>query len=104
MGDDMTSIGNVLKLIRAHRSISQGEMAERLGVTQNFLSQVEHGKKDVSATKLNEFAKNLGISKEIMIIASCDVPTELQGEDKKIFLDMKKSAMKIILLEHEQYA
>lgn len=97
----MSSIGNVLKLIRAHRAISQGEMAERLGVTQNFLSQVEHGKKVVSVTKINEFAQELGISKEILLIAGCDVPSELNDEDKQLFLEMKKSAMQIILLEHQ---
>ena len=100
----MSSIGSVLKLIRAHRDVSQGDMAKLLGVTQNFLSQVEHGKKDVSIGKLREFADKLGISNEILLIAGCDTPAELQGDDKKTFLDMKKSAMQIILLDNEQYA
>ena len=97
----MSSIGNILKLIRAHRAITQGEMAERLGITQNFLSQVEHGKKTVSATKVDEFAQKLGISKEILLSAGCDVPNEMTGKDKQLFLDMKKSAMQIILLDHQ---
>lgn len=100
----MSSIGSVLKLIRAHRDVSQGDMAKLLGVTQNFLSQVEHGKKDVSIGKLREFADKLGVSNEILLIAGCDTPAELQGDDKKTFLDMKKSAMQIILLDNEQYA
>ncbi len=95
----MSSIGNILKLIRAHRAISQGQMAERLGVTQNFLSQVEHGKKAVSVTKVDEFARKLGISKEILLIAGCDVPNEMTDKDKQLFLNMKKSAMQIILLD-----
>lgn len=100
----MSSIGNVLKLVRTHRSISQGEMAKLLGITQNFLSQVENGKRDVSISKLREFAEKLGISNEILLIAGCDVPLELYGEDKKTFLNMKKCAMKIILLDNKQYA
>ena len=100
----MSSIGNILKLIRTHRDISQGDMARLLGVTQNFLSQVENGKKDVSIGKLREFAEKLGISNEILIIAGCDTPNELHGNDKKNFLDMKKSAMQIILLDNKQYA
>lgn len=100
VGAHMSSIGNVLKLIRAHRAISQGAMAERLGVTQNFLSQVEHGKKAVSVTRLDEFAKKLGVSREILLVAGCDVPGEMQGKDKQLFLDMQKAAMQIILLEH----
>lgn len=100
----MSSIGNVLKLIRAHRDISQGDMAKLLGVTQNFLSQVENGKKDVSIGRLREFSEKLGISNEILLIAGCDTPSELQDDDKKTFLNMKKSAMQIILLDNKQYA
>lgn len=99
----MSSIGNVLKLIRTHRGVSQGEMATHLGITQNFLSQVENGKKDVSIGKLREFSEKLGISNEILLIAGCDTPAELDGDDKATFLNMKKSAMQIILLD-KQYA
>lgn len=99
MGTYMTSVGTVLKLIRVHRDVSQGDMAETLGVTQNFLSQLENGKKTVSATKLEDFAKCLGLSREILILASCDVPRELSDADKKEFLNMKKAAMQILLLE-----
>lgn len=95
----MSSIGKILKLIRAHRAISQGEMAEQLGVTQNFLSQVEHDKKSVSITKLEGFASKLGISKEILLLAGCDVPEELKEKDRQTFLEMQKSALQIILLE-----
>ncbi|QCC86807.1 XRE family transcriptional regulator [Desulfovibrio desulfuricans] len=95
----MSSVGAVLKLIRVHRGISQGDMAKMLGVTQNFLSQVENNKRDVSITKLRDFADKLGISNEILLIAGCDTPLELQDDDKKIFLNMKKNAMQIILLD-----
>ena len=94
----MSSIGNVLKLIRTHRNISQKEMANFLGVTQNFLSQVEHGKKSISIKKINEFSQKLGIPKDILIIAGCEIPGELNNDEKKNFLDMKKTAMQIILL------
>ena len=100
----MSSIGNILKLIRAHRDISQGDMAKLLGITQNFLSQVENGKKDVSIGKLREFAEKLGISNEILLIAGCDIPNELNDDDKKAFLNAKRSAMQIILLDNKQYA
>ena len=93
----MSSIGNVLKLIRAHRAISQGEMAERLGITQNFLSHVEHGKQSVSTTKIDDFAQKLGISKEILLIAGCDVPSEMTGSDKQLFFALQKSSLPIIL-------
>jgi len=100
----MSSIGKILKLIRVHRSIPQGEMANLLGVSQNFLSQVENEKKQPSITTLENFAKHLKISKDILFIAGCDIPCELDEREKLIFSDIKNSALKILLLNNKQYA
>lgn len=100
----MSSIGKILKLIRVHRSIPQGEMATLLGVSQNFLSQVENEKKQPSLTTLDNFAKLLKISKDILFIAGCEIPHELDEKDKLVFSDIKKSALKILLLDNKQYA
>ncbi|NMC49227.1 MAG: helix-turn-helix transcriptional regulator [Desulfovibrio sp.] len=99
-GNYMSSIGKLLKLIRVHRSIPQGEMANLLGVSQNFLSQVENEKKQPSLTTLVNFAQRLSISKDILFIAGCEVPPELSDKDKVIFSDMQKSALQILLLDN----
>ena len=101
----MMTIGHVLRLIRTHRKHSQAEMAQILGVTQNFLSQVENSKKTVSHATLKDFAYRLGISKEILTIAACDIPKEFHvDEDKQKFIDMQKFALQLILIEYVQSA
>jgi len=75
-----------------------------LGYRKIFLSQVENEKKQPSITTLENFAKHLKISKDILFIAGCDIPCELDEREKLIFSDIKNSALKILLLNNKQYA
>jgi len=44
------------------RGWSQEELADRCGVNRSYMSRVELGKSDVSATVLHKIARTLGIS------------------------------------------
>lgn len=90
-------MGTILRLLRTQKKISQANMASLLGVTQNFLSQLENDKKIMSHTTLERIANILGISKELLIIASCDIPPELPEKKKKHLEKMKASMLSYIL-------
>ena len=47
MRKDYTRFGEELRVLRTRRHQNQQEMAEVLGVTKNFLSMVEKGKKSI---------------------------------------------------------
>ena len=47
MKKDYTRFGEELRVLRTRRHQNQQEMAEVLGVTKNFLSMVEKGKKAI---------------------------------------------------------
>ena len=54
-------------LIRAHRTrhdLSQADLADKLGVTIGFISNVENGRKHLSLEKTLEIADKLKLSKE----------------------------------------
>lgn len=95
----MSSLGSLLRLMRAREGLQQSEMAEKLGITPNFLSQVENEKKNVSFSKLEEIACTLGFSKELLIIAASDVPKELNDTQKDYFLKMQKEILSLLLFE-----
>ena len=84
-------IGNILKLIRTNKSITQKEMAEKLKISQNYLSLIESNKKNPSNDKIAEFAKLFNISKEALFFVSSEVPTEFSLEDK---IEVSKIATK----------
>ena len=61
------SLGKTIKSIRLCDGFKQGEFAKLLGVTQSYLSDLEHDRKEVSAQKSAEFAKTLGQSEKQFI-------------------------------------
>jgi len=93
----MATVGTLLKMIRAKKNLSQGELADFLGITQNFLSQVENDKKTMSLTKIEDISKKLGFSKEIFMIACSDIPSELNEKEKVDFEKMQHHMIKYIL-------
>ena len=95
----MASVGSILKALRVAKNISQGEMAQKLEVSQNFLSLVENDKKTVSLTTLTNFAEKLNISKEFILIAASDIPPELTERQKKFFEKMQQSMLKYLTLK-----
>lgn len=93
----MSSIGDILRLYRAKFNISQIELAKRLDISVNFLSQVENNKKNVSFSKIDEISKNLGFSKELMILVSSNPPIELGEKQKRYFTLMQEHLINYIL-------
>lgn len=59
---DAAALGRAVQAIRAERGISQVELAERTGFMQSWISNVEHGRRNVSWSNVGRLAEGLGIS------------------------------------------
>jgi transcriptional regulator with XRE-family HTH domain len=55
------TLGNAIKLVRTASGIKQRVLAEKLGITSNYLSLVENGKREPSISFLNRLAKALSV-------------------------------------------
>ena len=66
MAGDLT-LGKALRAIRLSDEMSQGELAAMLEVTQSYLSDLEHDRKEVSPQKAVAFAEILGHSEKQFI-------------------------------------
>jgi len=51
-----------LKDVRESRNVSQEDVAQHIGVSQQFISRVEHGTKDMSFSLATEIADYLNVS------------------------------------------
>ena len=51
-----------LRLLRSERRLSQEALAEKVGLTQTYLSQVEGGRRNISIDNISALARSLGIS------------------------------------------
>jgi transcriptional regulator with XRE-family HTH domain len=55
------TLGHLLKLIRVSQNIPQHVLADALGVTPNYLSLIEHDKRDPSLRFLRRFRDHLQV-------------------------------------------
>jgi transcriptional regulator with XRE-family HTH domain len=92
-------IGQILKHIRINKGVSQKEMAEKLGISPNYLSLIESDKKEPSQDKIADFAEALNISKEALLLASTDAPSELNDKDRRDFTRLQKNIVSLLVFE-----
>ncbi|OBG23342.1 helix-turn-helix domain-containing protein [Mycobacterium sp. 852002-51057_SCH5723018] len=66
---DMASdIGSFIRDLRENAQVSVRQLAERSGVSNPYLSQVERGLRKPSADVLNQIAKALRVSAEVLYV------------------------------------
>lgn len=58
----MTDLGEVLTTARRARGLTQGELAEKVGVTQAALSRYENGLREPDEATLEQLANSLGVT------------------------------------------
>ncbi len=92
-------LGHVLKLIRTNWGMTQKDMADTLGISQNYLSLIESDKKTPSPEKILVFANSLKMSKDALTFISSEPPTELNGKNKKDYIRLQQNIISLLLFE-----
>jgi transcriptional regulator with XRE-family HTH domain len=59
---DAAALGRAVQAIRAEQGISQMQLAEATGFMQSWISNVEHGRRNVSWSNVGRLADGLGVS------------------------------------------
>lgn len=59
---DAAALGRAVQAIRTERGISQMQLAEATGFMQSWISNVEHGRRNVSWSNVGRLADGLGVS------------------------------------------
>jgi transcriptional regulator with XRE-family HTH domain len=57
----MAMLNEALKLARQFHRLNQSELAERMSVSKSYLSEIEHGHKNVTLDLLNRYSTALNI-------------------------------------------
>lgn len=73
------TLGKAIRSIRDGEGERQIDFARRLGVSKQFLCDLEHDRKIVSAKKAKQFAENLGYSSEQFIALALQDSLEHDG-------------------------
>ena len=60
MGVKLSRVGEKVKNIRADMGITQKQLAKKLGVAENFISEIESGRKVINQSLMDRLSKVLG--------------------------------------------
>jgi DNA-binding XRE family transcriptional regulator len=65
--DRLASGDNPVRVIREWRDMTQGELAVAVGISQNYLSEIETGRRKGPAELQKKFARALGVPMDLLI-------------------------------------
>lgn len=81
-------IGKAIKTLRDKKGFSQSELADRIGLTQTSLSQIETGAKNPSEKSLEKIAQALDSSVAFIKLASVDIETDVPEDQREVFNEL----------------
>jgi ribosome-binding protein aMBF1 (putative translation factor) len=65
--DRLTDGENAIRVIREWRGMIQGELAAAAGISQNYLSEIENGRRKGPAELQKKLARKLGVPLDLLI-------------------------------------
>lgn len=87
----MLTIGQIIKISRINKKISQDDLAKKLKVSKNYVSLVENGHKDPSINFLKRVANILKIPLILLIWEKFDLPKGNTKEEKDLISRMNRT-------------
>jgi len=88
-------LGNAIKKIRKEKGFTQSFLAERCGITQTYLSQIENNSKEPNISTVKKIAKSLDIPMPVLFFLSID--TEDITPEKQEAFEMIQSSVKSLI-------
>jgi transcriptional regulator with XRE-family HTH domain len=75
MGIEAQSLGLAIKEVRQIRKLTQKDVADKSGLTVNYLSLVENGARNIQTETLNAIAKALRVPTQWIVFLGGEVPS-----------------------------
>ncbi|RYE20826.1 MAG: XRE family transcriptional regulator [Sphingobacteriales bacterium] len=100
------NIGIAIKSIRRQIGITQHELADRCGISQTSLSQIENCVKRPSHRTIKSICEVLEVPESIVYILGMqdtDVPESRKGVYDMLFPSIKSMALQIVSAEHRAF-
>lgn len=89
------NIGKAIKLCRAHKNITQYQLAELAGISESYLSLIEQGKRDPNLKTVEKISGALKIPFSILVFLAAD-KDELEGINSNLAEKLSHTALKLM--------
>lgn len=100
------NIGYAIKSIRRQLGITQYDLADKCGISQTSLSQIENGIKRPSNRTIKKICQVLDLPESVIYIIGMqdtDVPVSRKDVYDMIFPSIRNLALQIVSNEHKQF-
>ena len=98
-------IGDVIASIRRKKRLDQKQMADELGISSSYLSQVENNTRNPSGKLLRQIADKLNIPVSVLLFEALEDSSFANEEDRQLFIKSKHlmdKMLDILLLSEEK--
>lgn len=85
----MGTLNEALRLVRVFHDLNQTKLAETLGISKSYLSEIESGKKPISMELLKKYSENFKIPASSLMLFSEEMENEKFSEKARFFLAKK---------------
>lgn len=83
-------LGNAIKHLRQQKGIKQNLLAEKSGITQTYLSQIENNLKEPNISTLKVISKNLNVPLPVLFFLAID-SDDIEPEKRNAFKHLAPS-------------
>ena len=77
-------VGRNVKRIRLEKGLTQEQFAERSGFTQQFISDLEQGKRNPTVVTVFELAQALGVAHMALVLPDDPALTKLDASNRAV--------------------
>jgi len=97
------TIGKNVKLLRIAAGLKQKDLAERLGVSPNYLSMVENDKREPSMSLLKDLSRELHIPLGLLFLDVEETTRRLTADERAIYFRIRNLLFEVqkLRMAHE---
>jgi transcriptional regulator with XRE-family HTH domain len=96
-------LNKALRLMRVFHDLSQKDLAEKLGISKSYLSEIESGKKTLTLDLLNRYSEIFDIPPSSIMFFSESLNSDLKTEKLRTFISSKVITLLNFIAEKSAY-
>lgn len=96
-------LNKALRLMRVFHDLSQKDLAEKLGISKSYLSEIESGKKTLTLDLLNRYSGIFDIPPSSIMFFSESLNSDLKTEKLRTFISSKVITLLNFIAEKSAY-
>jgi transcriptional regulator with XRE-family HTH domain len=97
-------LNEALRLMRVFNDLSQKELAEKLGISKSYISEIESGKKTPTLELLNRYSDNFDIPTSSIMFFAESLDKDTKSEKLRVFVSSKILAILNVIAERSDHS